>query len=46
MRDRAERGKGVSKWEEERVRYSEERGVEIGEVERRRRKGEIWIMDK
>lgn len=41
VRDRAEREKEVSKWEEEKVRYFEERGVEIGEVERRRREGEM-----
>lgn len=45
IRDRNVRRKGVSKWEEEKIGYFEEKGMKIREVEGRRREGR-WIVGR
>lgn len=32
------------KWEEEKRKFFEDRGWEIGEMERKREKGEAWLV--
>jgi len=38
------KGKTGLKWEEERRKFFEDRGWEIGEMERKREEGEAWLV--
>lgn len=45
MRERSEKGKVGSKWEEGRKKFLEDRNLRIKELERRRDEGEEWCKE-